>query len=231
MEADLINPHAFTAVSARLGSHQGLEHGQCRRVGQIQRRHPARSPPQPVHFGTFAGQVYAPGSTSGGHAVGDPAKQILDFAGASFHDREFCRREAAETPVGRTHPFARVMLAAEDVCGHTVQTHKPEKPVRFVGGETAAAFSPLKSAGGDIEGFLQQRLRNLVLRGEPDHLAGGKAAADHLDHVGDRVAAAKGLKGVEPEIPGRNGELFVFGLTSHDTALHEIVIRRSAQVE
>ena len=154
--------------------------------------------------------------------MGDPAEQVLDFAAASFHDRELRRRDVAETPDGRTHPFARVMFAAEDVCGHTAQICEPDKPVRFVSGETAVAFSPLHVAGGDMERFLQQGLRNLVLRGQPDHLVGGKAAADHLEHVGDRLATAKGLKGVNPKTPGRDGELFVFGLASHDTALHEI---------
>lgn len=168
---------------------------------------------------------------SGGYAVGDPAEQILDFAGASFREREFRPRDSAEAPVGRTHPFARVMFAAEDVFGHTVQTREPDKPVRFVGSETAVAFSSLEGTGGDMERFPQQSLQNLVLRGQPNHLSGGKAAADHLEHIGDRVAAAKGLKGVEPEIPGGNGELFVFGLTSHDTVLHEMVIGRYAWIK
>ena len=157
---------------------------------------------------------------SRGDAVGDPAEQIHDFAAPSFRDHEARRRNTAETSVGRIHPFARAALAAEDVCSHAVQTKESDDLVRFVGGETTAAFSPLIGAGGDMERHLQQGLRNLVLRHQPDHLSIGKAAADHLEHFSNRLAAAKGLKGIEPEFPGRDGELFVFGVTSHDTALH-----------
>lgn len=160
---------------------------------------------------------------SRGQAVVDPTEEILDFAGAGFRNREFRRRNSAETPVGRTHPFATVTFAAEDVLGHSVQAHKPDKPVRFVSGAATATFSPLIGTGGDMERSLQQGLRNFILRGQPDHLAGGKASADQVEHVGDRLAATKDLKGIEPEIPDEIGKLFGFSLTGHHTALHGIV--------
>ena len=113
----------------------------------------------------------------------------------------------------------------------TTEAHKPDKPVRFVSGEATAAFAPPEGAGGDMERSLQQDLRNFILRGQPDHLAGGKASVDQVKHVGDRLAATKGLKSIEPKIPDETGKLSGFGWTGHYAALHRVITRPAFMVK